>query len=131
MVKSITGIVVKLAIVTVIALAINYALYIFTPLQGIETAFTYSLWVLYAFFFFFSVGILATLLVVSQKNITQTGYLFLFLTVLKMAASYVLARPILAKTVDVKAEKLNFFFIFLLFLAIEAYYTARLLNKKQ
>ncbi|MES2485878.1 MAG: hypothetical protein V4581_08010 [Bacteroidota bacterium] len=112
-------------------LFINYVLYLLPQLKGQDAAFTYPLWGVYLFFLIFSLVILGVLIKVSQKNLAQVGYAFLLLTGAKMAASYFLAKPIIAKTVEFPTEKANFFAVFVLFLAIEAYFTARLLNNKQ
>jgi hypothetical protein len=79
----------------------------------------------------FSIVILGVLIKISIKNKEQLGYAFLFFTSAKMAASYFFARPIIRHSAENPTEKVNFFVIFILFLAIEAYYTARLLNNKQ
>jgi hypothetical protein len=68
---------------------------------------------------------------IGKNSKEQIGYAFLLLTAVKMALSYVLVRPILEASKENPTEKVNFFAIFILFLAIEAYYTARLLNNKQ
>ena len=48
-----------------------------------------------------------------------------------MAICYLIARPIISKGEAAATEKVNFFVIFIVYLVIEAYYTARLLNNKQ
>jgi hypothetical protein len=48
-----------------------------------------------------------------------------------MVVSFFIVRPILNSTTENTIEKANFFFIFILFLAIETLITIRLLNKKQ
>jgi hypothetical protein len=119
--------------ITVAALLLFIANTLLYQLPQLGTAthnFIYPLWLIYLFFFGFTVIILAVLLKISLKNKEQVGYVFLFLTALKMAASYFMARPVLTKTIDDPTEKVNFFVVFILFLAIEAYYTARLLNNK-
>ena len=115
----------------IVFLLINYGLYLLPQLKGQEAGFEYPLWGIYLFFLVFSLVILGVLLKVSEKNLAQVGYAFLLLTGAKMAASYFLAKPIIAKTVEFPTEKANFFAVFVLFLTIEAYFTARLLNNKQ
>ncbi|MBY8963303.1 hypothetical protein KJK34_11110 [Flavobacterium sp. D11R37] len=119
-----------ITIATIILFIANTLLYRLPELSSATDNFVYPLWLVYLFFFGFTVIILAVLLKISVKNKEQIGYAFLFLTALKMAASYFMARPVLTKTIDDPTEKINFFVVFILFLAIEAYYTARLLNNK-
>ena len=68
---------------------------------------------------------------VSEKSFDNVGMAFLISTSIKMAISYFILRPILNSPIDNKIEKINFFCIFILFLAIETIITIRLLNKKQ
>jgi len=129
--KKYLSVFIKTALVALIALLINYGLYQLPQLKGQDAGFIYPLWGIYIFFFIFSVIILGILIKISGKNLTQVGYAFLLLTGVKMAASYFMAKPIIAKTIEFPTEKANFFAVFVLFLAIEAYFTARLLNNKQ
>lgn len=130
--KQYTGTFLKVTITGIIAFAINQGLYYVLPdLKAQAVTFEYPLWIVYAFFLIFSLIILGVLIKISKKNAAQAGYTFLLLTSAKMAASYLLARPILAKTIEFPTEKYNFFAVFVLFLAIEAYFTVRLLNNKQ
>ena len=129
--KKYLSVFIKTIIVAAVALAINYGLYQLPQLKGREAGFEYPLWGIYVFFAAFSIIILGVLIKIGQKNLAQVGYAFLFLTGIKMAASYFLAKPIIAKTIEFPTEKANFFAVFVLFLAIEAYFTARLLNNKQ
>jgi hypothetical protein len=129
--KKYFGIFAKTAAAGCIFLIINVLLYQLPGLKGQDTGFVYPVPVLYIFFFFFSIAILAVLIITNTKNQGQLGYIFLLLTSIKMVASYFLAKPILSKTIEFPTEKANFLAVFVLFLAIEAYFTARLLNNKQ
>lgn len=93
--------------------------------------FVYSLAVQYALFFILSSLIMVVLQIVGKKNKEQLGYTFLLATGIKMAICYLMARPVIAKGEAAAGEKVNFFIIFIVYLVIEAYYTARLLNNKQ
>ena len=129
--KNYIGIFVKTALVGAAFLIINLLVYQMPDLKEVSASFVYPLPVTYLLFLVLSIMILAVLIAVSKKNAGQIGYAFLGLTTLKMGVSYVFVRPILAQSGDNPTEKFNFFVIFILFLAIEAYYTARLLNNKQ
>lgn len=126
--KNYLGIFFRTGIIACIFLVANMLLFQFL-LPAPE--FYYPLPVVYIFFLVFSLIILGVLIRISIKNKEQLGYAFLFLTSVKMAASYFFARPIIKHSLGNPTEKINFFVIFILFLAIEAYYTARLLNNKQ
>ena len=128
--KKNTSIFIFTILIAVAAFVINLLIYQMPDLQEAKNSFIYSLPVTYLFFLVFTLVILGVLIVVVKKKKEQLGYIFLFLTSAKMGLSYVFARPILNKVVDDPTEKINFFAVFILFLAIEAYYTARLLNNK-
>ena len=96
-----------------------------------ETAFHYSLSTLYLFFFICSVLILLVLIKVKKNNIDSVGLTFLLLTTIKMVFAYILLHPILqGPNKLVTSEKINFYFVFALFLLIETTVTIRILNKK-
>ncbi|ALM50751.1 hypothetical protein AMR72_09975 [Flavobacterium psychrophilum] len=115
----------------VVFFIVNFLVYQIPGMEYEIQGFQYPLALVYAFFLIFSLIILGILIKVSTISHTQVGFAFLLLTTIKMAGSYVFIRPILANTGQNPTEKVNFFVIFILFLAIEAYYTARLLNNKQ
>lgn len=94
--------------------------------------FHFPIEVVYGFFFICSVLILLILIKVKTKNIDNVGYTFLLVTCVKMAVSYTVLSPILhSGNPNVGIEKLNFFIIFALFLAIETIVTIRILSNKQ
>lgn len=129
--KNTTGIFLRVIIIAVLCFIANMILYKLPQFTGLTDLFIYPLWMVYLFFLLFSLLIVFILLKIKQKNEAQLGYAFLFLTTLKLCITYVFARKIIAATGNNPAEKVNFFAIFILFLAIEVYYTARLLNNKQ
>ncbi|WP_417352886.1 DUF6168 family protein [Flavobacterium alkalisoli] len=120
----------RLAIIAIVLFGLNTLLYLIPDIGLATDNFIYPISVVYLFFFVFSAVIISVLIFISGKNREQLGYAFLFLTGAKMAISYVLARPVINKLSENPTEKINFFVIFILFLIIEAYYTARLLNNK-
>lgn len=125
------GIFIRTALIGVVCLVVNILIYKIPSLNITNDSFIYPLPVVYLFFLVLSLIILYVLIRIGKKNQEQMGYAFLLLTAGKMALSYVFARPMLTKAVENSSEKVNFFAVFILFLAIEAYYTARLLNNKQ
>ena len=124
------GIFIVTTLVAAVLMTANLFIYKLPQLEGARESFIYSVPIVYLFFFVFTLVILGVLIIIGKKKKEQLGYTFLFLTSAKMGLSYLFARPILAKTIDDPTEKINFFIVFILFLAIEAYYTARLLNNK-
>ncbi|QYJ69085.1 DUF6168 family protein [Flavobacterium litorale] len=124
------GIFVATTLIAAVLLVANILIYEQPELQATKQTFIYALPTMYLFFFGFTVAILVALIITGKKSKEQIGYVFLFLTATKMGLSYLFARPILNKVVDDPTEKINFLVVFILFLAIEAYYTARLLNNK-
>lgn len=97
-----------------------------------ETNFQNSLELLYLFFFILSAIIIKILLIVRQKSFDNVGMSFLLATSVKMIFCYLILRPLLQipKT-DNPTERINFFVLFIVFLAIETLFTIRLVNEKQ
>lgn len=129
--KNYIGIFIKTAVIGAAFLIINILIYQIPDLKATTANFVYPLPLTYLFFLVFSLVILGVLIRISIKKQEQLGYAFLFLTSVKMVGSYFFARPIIKTATENPTEKVNFFVIFILFLAIEVYYTARLLNNKQ
>ena len=95
-------------------------------------SFHFPIEVVYGFFFICSLLIILILIEVNAKNIDTVGFTFLLVTFIKMALSYVILSPILnSGNANVKAEKIDFFIIFALFLTIETIVTVKILNNKQ
>ena len=122
---------VKMTGIAAVCAIANILLYQIPRLHEQAATFTYSVATVYGLFFGFAVIILFALHLIAKNDASQVGYVFLGLTSLKVVGSYFLVEPILAKTVSYPSERINFFAVFMLFLFIEAYFTAILLNKKQ
>lgn len=119
-------------LVIAIVLYVLHKLIFFTLLQNADATFEYSLEILYSFFFISSAAIISILVIIKEKSIDHVGMSFLLITSIKMIVCYMLLRPILSlETQDSSIEKINFFTLFILFLAIETLSTIRLLNNKQ
>jgi hypothetical protein len=110
---------------------IHFLLFQLPALKEASQKFYLSIPVLYLIYFIFSKIILFILVQISKKNFDTVGMAFLVITSVKMVVSFFIVRPILNSTTENTIEKANFFFIFILFLAIETLITIRLLNKKQ
>jgi hypothetical protein len=94
--------------------------------------FIYSIHLLISFFAILSIIIVILLKQISKKNINNVGFVFLFVTTSKMFFAYLFLKPILnSSAISASSEKINFFIIFILFLAIETTLTIRILNNKQ
>lgn len=86
----------------------------------------------YVFFWICAALIIFVVHVVHKKSPDNAGYAFIGATLLQMGLSYLMLRPILEMGGEKTAfGKMNFFAIFILFLAIETLITIRLLNNKQ
>ena len=63
--------------------------------------------------------IIVSLLIVFKKAPDFVGMAFLVATNISLVLSYIIVRPILAKTTEnVKLEKVNYFVIFIMFLRV-------------
>jgi hypothetical protein len=94
--------------------------------------FYYPLETVYLFFATLSILIVYTLLIVKEKSFDNVGMVFLLITSVKMVFCYLFIMPTMhVVTANYAIEKINFFVLFILFLAIETIVTIRILNNKQ
>jgi hypothetical protein len=94
--------------------------------------FHYSLEELYLFFFVLSAIIFKVLLLIKEKSFDNVGMSFLLATSIKMVFCYLILRPLLqTPKANNPTERINFFILFIVFLAIETLFTIRLVNEKQ
>lgn len=122
----------KVGIATLIFTVLHLLLFQIPYLKEISATFYYQIPIVYLFFLALSVIIFLVLIKVNETAKEQLGYVFLLATSLKLSLSYVFLLPILNnKSIDGFPEKINFFGIFILYLAIEVFFTIRLLNNKQ
>ncbi|WP_293892527.1 hypothetical protein [Flavobacterium sp.] len=122
----------KILIAAIIGLIIHKVISHFIIPKEFEENFIYSTPLLYVLFALLSVVIVSLLAKVKETAENSVGYAFLAFTTLKMAIAYAFLRPIIhAHLPKTPSEKLNFFAIFIYFLAIETYLTIRILNNKQ
>ncbi|CAM3629264.1 hypothetical protein FSS13T_11520 [Flavobacterium saliperosum S13] len=115
--------------IAITAYSVNKGISLLPELLQSYNDFRYSLESLYLVFFAFTIVILAILLKVKDKNLDYVGMTFLLITSVKMGLSFFIGRGIVSGTNPNLVEKINFFVIFILFLAIETVITIRLLNK--
>lgn len=122
----------KVGIATLVFTVLHLLLFQIPYLKELSATFYYQIPVVYLFFLALSVIILLVLIKVNETAKDQLGYVFLLATSIKLGLSYVFLLPILNnKSIDGFPEKINFFGIFILYLAIEVFFTIRLLNNKQ
>lgn len=93
--------------------------------------FSYSLETIYTVLCVFSVIILVTLLIVNSRNKDVVGLTYLLITSIKAGILFFIFSDIISSSNKNTVERINFFIVFILFLAIETLITIRLLNKKQ
>ena len=95
------------------------------------TKYLFSLNYIYTTFSLFSIAILTVLFIIHKRNKDIVGFTYLLLTSIKMGICGYLFSEIIHSSNKNKIERINFFLIFILFLAIETLITIQLLNKKQ
>lgn len=124
--------IIELLLISLLVYGIHKLIFFLNQNNPKFSGFYYSLEFIYGFFCFCSVLILTLLMKIKSKNINNVGYTFLLLTSVKMVFSYLILLPLLdvARQTN-KIEKISFFMIFALFLAIETAVTIRLVNNKQ
>ena len=121
----------KPAILTLLLSVALFAIHslIFYLLKINTDHYSYSILELYAFFTAVAVFIIIVLIFVHRKNKDAVGYAFMALTCIQMGANYFMLHPMLQQ--NLRPQKINFFILFALFLAMETIITARILNNKQ
>jgi hypothetical protein len=78
-----------------------------------------------------SLALLTAMIRFFKTSKDQLGFIFLGLSTLKVIISYFFATEYLFQNKAIhEVNKINFFITFLFFLAIDVYFTIRLLNKK-
>lgn len=127
--KKVLPFITLLSVVLVIYLIHSVIFYVF----NIDTnTFHYSLEVLYLFFLLLSAIIFKVLLIVKEKSFDNVGMSFLLATSIKMIFCYLIVRPLLQiPKPNIPTERINFFVLFIVFLAIETLFTIRLVNEKE
>ncbi len=118
-------------LIAVLGLIIHKLIFFILVVKTIEDNFIYSIPLLYGLFSIFSLLIVGVLIKVKERNIDNVGYTFLLLTSIKLVVAYLLIHPILKVSLhQTPLEKINFFIIFIYFLATETILTIRILNNK-
>ncbi|MBG6063399.1 hypothetical protein IWX83_003209 [Flavobacterium sp. CG_9.1] len=121
-----------LSLVVLAGLAYLIHRVIFYALEINDTPFYYSIETLYLLFLVLSIMVFVVLLKVKERSFDNVGMSFLLSTSVKMIVCYVILKPILQVTNEENTlEKINFFMMFIIFLAIETILTIRILNEKQ
>lgn len=97
-----------------------------------QETFHYSLEILYLFFTVLSMIIFKVLITIKERSFDNVGMSFLLATSIKMIFCYLILRPLLQMPkANNPTERINFFILFIAFLAIETLFTIRLVNEKQ
>jgi membrane protease YdiL (CAAX protease family) len=117
----------QLLVIIILIYSIHKGLFLFFKLE--TKAFKYNLEESYLIFSTLSGLILFILYKVRQKNLDIVGYTFLLLTTIKMVVCYIFSNNF-SNEANKGIEKWNFFFLFIVFLVIETFFTAHLLNSK-
>ncbi|MFT5754596.1 MAG: hypothetical protein ACI924_001833 [Flavobacterium sp.] len=112
------------------AFVIHLLIFQISFLKENQDTFYYSIPFLYMLYFVFSIVTLFILDFIAKKSFENVGFAFLFLSSLQIGLSYLIIKPILESPIENSIEKWNFFTIMFIFLAIEAFVTIRILNKK-
>lgn len=117
-----------MTVCTAILYGVNYLILTQSSFEGIE----YNISKAYGLFWVCAAIILFVVHVVHAKSRDNAGYAFMGATLIQMGAAYFMVRPILGNdSPAATCERINFFIVFILFLAIETILSIRLLNKSQ
>jgi hypothetical protein len=127
---------VKLLLQLLLLVGVSYAfhlgLYQFTSLGQTAASFQFSLLQLYLFFGISAFLLLGILSFLPKRFTDNLGFVFIWLTLLKMALAYWFFYAVTASSAAANTiEKRQVFMVFAWFLAIETYLSARILNNTQ
>lgn len=121
-----------LLLIVFLSFVTHNALYEYTQLGSAAKQFQFSLVSLYLFFGISSFLLLAILALLPQRLQDNFGFVFIGLTLLKMAIAYWFFYVVTASSAGVNGlEKRQVFMVFAWFLAIETYLSSRILNNTQ
>lgn len=120
----------SLLIISTPIFIVHYLLFEYTSLNEFQKDFYYSIPFLYLLFFTFTKISLYIIVKVSQKNFDSTGMTFMLISTIQTILGFLIAKPLLNSNTTTTIEKANYFFIFILFLAIETIISIKILNKK-
>jgi hypothetical protein len=99
--------------------------------QLIESKLHYSLHYIYTFFFVASFTLICVLETAAKRFFDSLGYIFMALTTTKMITTLFWFISITKNhSLEGEIEKINFFIVFVLFLAVETVLSIRILNRK-
>jgi hypothetical protein len=96
-----------------------------------EGGFKFLLEIMYIFFFVFSAIIIFIMNLAKKISPENVGFIFMFITTLKVGISYFIFSSIISSENTNIVGRINFFIVFIVFLAIEAVFAIILLNKNQ
>jgi hypothetical protein len=120
-----------LFIFTVVCFFFNKKILEYTHFQYSNEIFRFSLVQIYSFFFFASTIIILSLEFLKKRFFDSLGYIFMSLTSIKIGLVFFLFNSLMNNdTAQGRIEKINFFIVFALFLAVETILSIRILNKK-
>ncbi len=122
----------QLLFVVFVSYVIHAALYRFTSLGQTAAEFQFSLTTLYLFFGISSLVLLGILTFLPQRFTDNFGFVFIWLTLLKIGITYWFFYSIVGNPTGFNpSEKRQVFVVFAWFLALETYLSARILNTAQ
>lgn len=121
-----------LLLIVFLSFVTHNVLYEYTQLGSAAKLFQFSLVSLYVFFGISSFLLLVILALLPQRLQDNFGFVFIGLTLLKMAVAYWFFYAVTGSSVGVNGlEKRQVFVVFAWFLAIETYLSTRILNNTQ
>ena len=130
--RSKVKILLSLLFFVLVSYAIQLLVYQFTSLGKKAAGFLFTVDQVYLFFGCSSAVILIVLLAIPRRFLDNFGFIFIGLTLIKMAFAYGFFYVILSSSAAVDVlEKRQVFVVFAWFLAIETYLSSRILNNSQ
>lgn len=121
-----------LLLIVFLSFVTHNVLYEYTQLGSAAKSFQFSLVSLYVFFGISSFLLLGILALLPQRLQDNFGFVFIGLTLLKMAVAYWFFYAVTGSSAGANGlEKRQVFVVFAWFLAIETYLSTRILNNTQ
>ncbi len=119
-----------IVIIMISALALYLAQKLILPLY-ISGPLSYSPERITLFLAGFAVFNMILFLAACKISFDNAGFVFIACSMIKMVTAYFFIQPLLEASSYLTIEKINFFVVFILFLAIETIIAIRILNNKQ
>jgi len=119
----------QLVLLSLITLGLHFLYHSITKELPLWDTAHMQLWQIYALQFLLSALVVVAVVGIGNSMPNNLGFVFLGFLTLKIAANYLVLRPVLNAGSDASFFKYNFLIVFFLFMIFDVYVTYRVLNQ--